>query len=172
MKKFLSYLLRYGISILCLVYAFHGVPLADLWAVLCRFPLWPMVLTVLVSFVAYAVMGLRIQFMVSPPLRFIPCYCASLVGLALNNVLPAKAGEIAMAAWVGREHGIPFDTSLGLVFMGRFFDVNALGLLSLWFLWALGQTRTALTLAGCLLLGWGMLLLFRRKFPNARKQHE
>ena len=168
MKKFLSCLLRYGVSLLCLVYAFHGVPLADLWAVLRRFPVWPMVLTVLVSFVAYAVIGVRIQFMVSPRLRFIPCYCASLVGLALNNVLPAKAGEIAMAAWVGREHDLPFDTSLGLVFMGRFFDVNALGLLSLWFLWALGQRRTALTLAGCLILGWGMLLLFRRRPEWAR----
>ena len=163
MKKILSCFLRYGVSLLCLAYAFHGVPLAELWSVLRGYPVWPMVLSVLASFVAYAFLGARLMLMRTPRLRFVPCYCASLVGLALNNVLPAKAGELAMAAWVGREHGLPFDTSLGLVFMGRFFDVNALGLLSLWFLWALRQKRTALALSGCLVLGWGILLLFRRR---------
>lgn len=174
MKKFLSSLLkplaalirpvcRYGVSLLCLIYAFKGVPLADLWAVMRELPVAPMILAVVTSFVAYAMIGVRIMFMLAPHLRFLPCYCASLVGLALNNVLPAKAGEIAMAAWIGREHNLQFNTSLGLVFMGRFMDVNALGLLSLWFLWYWGQRRTAVTMAACLVFGWAMLLLFRRR---------
>ena len=193
MKKFLSSLLRplaalirpvcrYGISLLCLIYAFKGVPLADLWAVMRNLPVAPMILAVALSFVAYAVIGVRLMFMLVPHLRFLPCYCASLVGLALNNVLPAKAGEIAMAAWISRvgvkrahpcadadtrtscpSHNVPFNTSLGMVFMGRFMDVNALGLLSLWFLWDWGQRRTAATMAACLVAGWAILLLLRRR---------
>ena len=161
MKRLLLGLLRYGVSILCLAYAFHGVPLADLWAVLRRFPVLPMLATVLISFAAYAVMAVRFMFMRRPRLTFRSTFCASLVGLALNNVLPAKAGEIAKAAWIGRENGLSFDTSLGLVFMERFFDVNVLALLSLWFMWALGQRRTALTLVACLALGWAVLFLLR-----------
>ena len=165
-KKILGALLRYGISLLCLFYAFHGVPLGDLWAVMRRFPVLPMAATVLVGFAAYAVMGVRLMFMNPegcPPLSFRSTFCASLVGLALNNVLPAKAGEIAKAVWIGRDHGLSLDTSLGIVFMERFFDVNVLALLSLWFMWKLGQVRTVCLFLFCLAAGWGVLFLFRSR---------
>ncbi len=44
----------------------------------------------------------------------------TLVGLALNNILPAKAGEVAKAAWLGRDEDTSLDKALGLVFMERF----------------------------------------------------
>lgn len=166
MKKFLGGFLRWGISLLCLVYAFHGVPLSDLWEAMRRFPVMPMVATVLTGFVAYAIMGVRLMFMAPeglPHLTFRSTYCASLVGLALNNVLPAKAGEIAKAVWIGRDHGLSLDASLGIVFMERFFDVNVLALLSLWFLWQQGQTRVMSLFLLCLAGGWAVLFLFRAR---------
>ena len=168
MKHLCSLLLRYGISLLCLLYAFRGVPLTDLWAILYRFPAGPMVMTVLVSFLAYAAMAVRLTRMRRPGLPFRTAFCASLAGLALNNVLPAKAGEVAKAAWIGRECGLSWDESLGIVFMERFFDVNVLALLSLWFLWELGQKGAALTLVLCLAAGWSVLFLFRRQPGWAR----
>ena len=166
MKKFLGGFLRWGISLLCLVYAFHGVPLSDLWEAMRRFPVMPMVATVLTGFVAYAIMGVRLMFMNPeghPHLTFRSTYCASLVGLALNNVLPAKAGEIAKAVWIGRDHGLSLDASLGIVFMERFFDVNVLALLSLWFLWQQGQIRVLSLFLLCLAGGWAVLFLFRAR---------
>jgi len=166
LKKFLGGFLRWGISLLCLVYAFHGVPLSDLWEAMRRFPVMPMVATVLTGFVAYAIMGVRLMFMNPeghPHLTFRSTYCASLVGLALNNVLPAKAGEIAKAVWIGRDHGLSLDASLGIVFMERFFDVNVLALLSLWFLWQQGQIRVLSLFLLCLAGGWAVLFLFRAR---------
>ncbi len=151
---------------LCLVYVFHGVPLSDLWEAMRRFPVIPMLATVLTGFVAYAVMGVRLMFMNPeghPHLAFRSTFCASLVGLALNNVLPAKAGEIAKAVWVGRDHGLSLNTSLGIVFMERFFDVNVLALLSLWFLWEQGQVKVMSLFLLCLAGGWGLLFLFRAR---------
>lgn len=162
MKRAFSTFLRYGISLLCLFYAFHGVPLGELWDVLRGLPAVPVTVAFLSGFLAYAVMGVRLMYMRTPHLTFRSTFCASLVGLALNNVLPAKAGEVAKAAWIGRDHGIPFDESLGIVFVERFFDVNVLALLSLWFMWGrLEQKGAASVLVACLALGWALLFLFR-----------
>lgn len=161
--KILSLILRWGISLICLIYAFYGVPLADLLNVMRSFPVMPMILTVITGFIAYAVLGVRLKFMWTPSLKFKSTFFASLVGLALNNVLPAKAGEIAKAAWIGRENNLTFDISLGLIFMERFFDVNFLALLSLWFMWQLAQKGAAIILIACLIIGWIILIIFHKK---------
>jgi uncharacterized membrane protein YbhN (UPF0104 family) len=114
-----------------------------------------------VSFAAYALMGVRLSRMSSPPLAFRSTFCATLAGLAINNVLPAKAGEIAKALWLGRGGGLPFQETLGIVFMERFFDVNVLALLSLWFLWLTGERGAVFAFTACLAGGWGILTLFK-----------
>jgi uncharacterized protein (TIRG00374 family) len=116
---------------------------------------------VAVSFGAYAVMGLRLSFMADPPLSFRSTFCATLVGLAVNNVLPAKAGEVVKAVWMGRENGVSSRKTLGIVFMERFFDVNVLALLSLWFLWTMGKHRATWLFVACLAGGWCVLFFFR-----------
>ena len=85
--KNLKFILRWGISIICLVYAFYGVPLKDLWDAVKNLPLLPMLLTVAAGFMAYAILGLRLKFMNEPSLKFKSAFYASLVGLALNSIL-------------------------------------------------------------------------------------
>lgn len=48
------------------------------------------------------------------------------VGLAINNVLPARIGELARAFLAGRELGIPVATALSSVAVERALDVTAL----------------------------------------------
>ena len=160
-RRILGIVLKYGISLFCLFYVFRGVPFADLTAILVRYPVFPMLEVVAVSFAAYAIMGLRLSFMAKPTLSFRSTFCATLVGLAINNVLPAKAGEVAKAVWMGRGNGISSQKALGIVFMERFFDVNVLALLSLWFLWTMGERGFAAVFVACLLAGWCVLILFR-----------
>lgn len=152
--------LKYGVSVFCLVYVFWDVPFSDLWTTLKNYPILPMFGVLAVSFVAYALMGVRLSRMADPPLSFRSTFAATLVGLAVNNVLPAKAGEIAKAVWMGRSNGVSSQKTLGIVFMERFFDVNVLALLSLWFLWEVGERGTVYLFVLCLLVGWGILTLF------------
>jgi uncharacterized membrane protein YbhN (UPF0104 family) len=154
-------LLKYGVSVLCLLYAFWGVPFGSLWATMKRYPVPPMFGLVAVSFAAYAMMGVRLSRMSSPPLSFRSAFCATLACLALNNALPAKAGEIAKALWLGRGNGLPFQEALGIVFMERFFDVNVLALLSLWFLWLTGERWAVFVFTACLAAGWGILAFLK-----------
>jgi uncharacterized membrane protein YbhN (UPF0104 family) len=151
--------LKYSVSVFCLAYAFWDVPLTDLAAA--RYSAAPMFGALAVSFAAYAMMGVRLSYMTTPPLSFRSTFCATLVGLAMNNVFPAKAGEITKAAWMGRDNGVPLQKTLGIVFMERFFDVNVLTLLNLWFLWDMGEHQTAALFAACLACGWSVLFFFR-----------
>jgi uncharacterized protein (TIRG00374 family) len=167
-RRIFGILLKYGISLVCLFYVFRGVPLADLTKTLGRYPVLPMFGVLAVSFAAYAIMGLRLSFMAEPPLSFRSTFCATLVGLAINNVLPAKAGEIAKAVWMGRCNGVSSQKTLGIVFMERFFDVNVLASLSLWVLWAMGKRMTAMVFVVCLVAGWCVLVLFHA-YPTLRK---
>jgi uncharacterized protein (TIRG00374 family) len=152
---------KYGVSGLCLIYAFRGVSLADLAAALGRYPIPPMFGVLTVTIAAYVAMGVRLSYMADPPLSFRSTFSAALVGLAVNNVLPAKAGEVAKAVWIGRSNGVPSQKTLGIVFMERFFDVNVLAFLSFWFLWNMGQHLSASFFAICLIFGWCILFFFR-----------
>ncbi len=160
LRHFLWPALKYGVSAFCLLYVFRDVPFSDLRVALRDYPVLPMFGVLAVSFVAYALMGVRLSRMAAPPLSFRSTFAATLVGLAVNNVLPAKAGEIAKAVWMGRSNGVSSQKTLGIVFMERFFDVNVLALLSLWFLWEIGERGTVYVFVLCLLAGWGILILF------------
>jgi uncharacterized membrane protein YbhN (UPF0104 family) len=153
--------LKYGVSVLCLLYAFRGVPFGNLWAAMKRYPVPPMFGVVAVSFAAYSLMGARLSRMSSTPITFRSAFCATLACLALNNALPAKAGEVAKALWLGRGNGLPFQEALGIVFMERFFDVNVLALLSLWFLWLTGGRWAVCVFTACLAAGWGVLAFLK-----------
>ncbi|GHS95222.1 hypothetical protein AGMMS50276_09990 [Synergistales bacterium] len=146
---------------MCLVYVFRGVPLERMVATLKLYPTLPIFLVVGVSFVSYAIMGARLSLMSSPRLSFSSCFCATLAGLAINNILPAKAGEVAKALWLGRANGLPFQKTLGVVFMERFFDVNVLAFLSLWSLWNGGEKKIVFVFAACITAGWCVLAFFK-----------
>ena len=161
LKRVLWLILKYGISAACLFYVFRDVPLVGLSAALKLYPVPPIFATIAVSFSAYSVMGLRLSYMDSPPLSFRSTFCGTLMGLAVNNVLPAKAGEIAKAIWIGRENGVSSQKILGIVFMERFFDVNVLALLSFWLLWILGERYLVAASIICLAVGWCVLMIFR-----------
>jgi uncharacterized protein (TIRG00374 family) len=148
------------VSVLCLVYAFWDVPFTALGSALKNYSLPSMLAALVVSFASYVLMGLRLSRMATPPLSFRSTFVATLVGLAVNNVLPARAGEIAKAVWMGRDGDVPFQRTLGIVFMERFFDVNVLMALNFWFLWELGKRGTMSVFVACLAIGWGVLTLF------------
>jgi len=168
-KRTLWLVLKYGISAACLFYVFRDVPLTDLSAALKLYPVSPILAVVVVSFAAYSVMGLRLAYMSYPPLSFRSTICATLVGLAINNVMPAKAGEIAKAMWIGLENGVPSTKAIGIVFMERFFDVNVLALLSFWFLWIWGERFLVTVFLTCLAAGWCVLVIFRKNQTLAER---
>ena len=56
------------------------------------------------------------------PLPWVPLWHATAIGFMANNLLPARAGEVARAYVAGRQMPVRFTTALGSVGVERVFD--------------------------------------------------
>ena len=61
---------------------------------------------------------------------FGPLWRATAIGMMVNNVVPARAGEIARAYALTREQQVPFPASLASLAVDRLFDAIVLLLLA------------------------------------------
>lgn len=95
-----------------------------------------MVLFAAATFCATAIFALRarrwqtILEPVASKIPFGPLWRATAVGMMVNNVVPARAGEIARAYALTREAPVPFATSLASLAVDRLFDAIVLLLLA------------------------------------------
>ncbi|HEX9083815.1 MAG TPA: lysylphosphatidylglycerol synthase transmembrane domain-containing protein, partial [Gemmatimonadaceae bacterium] len=81
----------------------------------------------------FALRARRWQTILEPvagKLPFGPLWRATAVGMMVNNVVPARAGEIARAYALTRETPVPFATSLASLAVDRLFDAIVLLLLA------------------------------------------
>jgi uncharacterized protein (TIRG00374 family) len=67
---------------------------------------------------------------VAPKVPFGPLWRATAIGMMVNNVLPARAGEFARAYALKKETGISFATGLASLVVDRLFDAIVLLLLA------------------------------------------
>lgn len=90
----------------------------------------------LATFCATAIFALRArrwQTILEPvagTISFGALWRATAIGMMVNNVVPARAGEIARAFALTREAGVPFATSLASLAVDRLFDAIVLLLLA------------------------------------------
>lgn len=95
-----------------------------------------MLLFAAATFCATAIFALRggrwqaILEPVAPKIPFGPLWRATAVGMMVNNVVPARAGEIARAYALTKEAPVSFATSLASLAVDRLFDAIVLLLLA------------------------------------------
>ncbi len=101
----------------------------------------------------YTGMGLRLSVVSRGRVGVAGGINAAILGLGVNNLLPAKAGEFAKTLYLRQECGVSVGTSLGFVFWERFADLNLLLFLAVGAVWASGLDLAAgpLALAACCL---------------------
>lgn len=98
---------------------------------------------------------------VAPNLPFGPLWRSTAIGMMMNNVLPARAGEVARAYALTREAGVPFATTLASLAVDRLLDaVVLLGFTGIAFLDP--QLRHGMASAGPIedFAGGGLLIMF------------
>jgi len=125
-KKAASLLVRLVLVGACLVYAFWGLDFGDLWATLLRYDHMALFWTTVFSFLGYGVMALRLDFLSGFKAGPWTCFKAFLMSMAVNNIVPAKLGELAKAFYLRRECKFSLSRSISMVFWERFFDLNAI----------------------------------------------
>ena len=125
-KKTLGFTLRLLLVVGCLVYAFWGIDFTQLWRVLRGYDLWALLWTTVFSFVGYGAMALRLNFLSRFQAGNWMCLKAFLMSMAVNNILPAKLGELVKAFYLRRHCPFSLSQSIAMVFWERFFDLNAI----------------------------------------------
>ncbi len=125
-KKAAGFLVRLALVGGCLVYAFWGLDFRQLWETLVQYDDWALLWTTIFSFVGYGVMALRLDYLSGFKAGNWLCFKAFLMSMAVNNIMPAKLGELAKAFYLRRECRFSLSRSITMVFWERFFDLNAI----------------------------------------------
>jgi len=126
LKKAAGFLFRLALVAGCLVYAFWGIDFGRLWGTILQYNDWALLWTTVFSFVGYWGMGMRLSFLSKFQAKTWTCFKAFLMAMAINNILPAKLGELAKAFYLRRECRFSLSQSITMVFWERFFDLNAI----------------------------------------------
>jgi len=115
-----------AISVLLLGWTLRGVDLSQVWAVLSSSNLMLFVLATVVATSIYPLRALRWRYIlwpVKPRLRFWPLWRGTAIGMMVNNVIPARAGEIARAYAISREEPqVRFPAAIASLAIDRVLD--------------------------------------------------
>lgn len=168
MRKHLGKLVRLAVFAGCVTYAFWGMDLASLLDSMRGYAGGPLLLSLLLSLLAYLALGVRLHFLMAERPGVRVATAASLVALGVNNLVPAKLGEVAKVLYLHRHVGGSMTRLLGLVFWERFADLNAVLLLGVVTLALLGM-EMALTLPLLLVVGVWCALAVLRGLPGVVK---
>ncbi|MGH3134047.1 MAG: lysylphosphatidylglycerol synthase transmembrane domain-containing protein [Gaiellaceae bacterium] len=109
----------------------------------------------------------------SPQVRLARFYEMVVSGVACNNVLPARLGDLLRARWVAVEARMPSGRGLGTVVLDRGCDVAALFVLLIIGLAAVATSAWLVRIAvgaAAVLAGLGAAVLFSRAYTGRRER--
>jgi len=114
------------LSAALLVWTLRGESPAEIWSVISQSNLALLVLSSLVATAIFPLRAIRWRVIlepVAPDLPFGPLWRSTAIGVMVNNVVPARAGEFARAFALAREvPNVPFATALASLAVDRMFD--------------------------------------------------
>jgi uncharacterized protein (TIRG00374 family) len=115
-----------GVSALFLWLAFRNADLDAVGRALSNARLGFVLVAVCVICVGYGFQAARWRRIAGSPLRLRSFYGMLLGGLAANNVLPVRIGELLRAGWLSRDAPMPGGRAFGSVVLDRICDVLTL----------------------------------------------
>jgi uncharacterized protein (TIRG00374 family) len=128
-------LLGVVISIALLWWTLRGESFSEIWSVLRESNLALFVLSAAVATTTFPIRAWRWRYILEPTagtLPFGPLWRATAIGMMVNNVSPARAGELARAFVLARETGrVRFTAALASLVVDRVFDAIVVLLLLL-----------------------------------------
>ena len=122
--------LGFALSAVLLWFVLRAVPLGNVVDVLRASDPWLFVLCAIVATMIFPLRARRWQAILAPVsghVPFGPAWRSTAIGMMVNNVIPARAGEVARAFSLTREvPRISFTTSLASLAVDRIFDAIVL----------------------------------------------
>src|SRR5258705_3183085 len=121
-----AWLIGLVISVALLVWVLYKIDPRQVWSYAQHANFWPLLLAVVVATVTFPVRAIRWRLILRDgdgrPFPFLPLWHATTIGFMANNLLPARAGEVARAYVASRQLPVRFTTALGSIGVERVFD--------------------------------------------------
>ena len=121
------------VGVAFLVWALHGLKVADIWQHVRAANPWLLLAATIAGTAIFPLRAPRWQIILSPVAEKLPLgmlWRSIAVGMAANNVLLARAGELARAYALSREtKRVPFAAAFASIAVDRIFDATAVLLL-------------------------------------------
>jgi glycosyltransferase 2 family protein len=133
MKKHIYIVLGFAISIILLYFALKGVHFSEIWSTLRKTSLALAFTPLIFIGLAISICSFRWSRVAGTTVRFKEAFVALLIGMFVNNVLPARLGEVARGYVLSRKKKLSLTYSLSTVLLDRFFDLTGLLLITLIF---------------------------------------
>ncbi len=133
MKKHFRAILGVALSVALLWWTLHGVSLSRVVHELGRANPWLFAVATVLATLTFPLRARRWRTILDPifpKLPFDPLWRATAIGMMVNNVVPARAGEVARAYVLTRETKVPFATSIASLAVDRVFDAIVLLILA------------------------------------------
>ncbi len=115
-----------ALSVSLLVWTLRGVSLAAVWHELATSNLPLFIASATCATLLFPIRALKWRTIlepVAPDLPFGPLWRSVAIGMMVNNLVPARAGEIARAYAITRETAVSFASSLASLAVDRLFDM-------------------------------------------------
>jgi len=165
------------VSAVFLWLAFRKADAHETWSALSSAKVGPLVLAVAAMAVVYLAQAVRWRAIARTPGVSTARFCEMVIsGVAVNNVLPGRIGDLLRARWLQVAARIPGGRSLATVFVDRAFDVLALVValvVSLPFVanavWLRRIAVGGVVLLGLLVLAFVAARLYTRRRPRDRR---
>src|SRR5467141_280684 len=121
-----AWLIGLAISAALLVWVLYRIDTRKVWDYAQHANGWLLLLTVVVATVTFPVRAIRWRLILRDadgrPFPLLPLWHATTIGFMANNLLPARAGEVARAWVASRQLPVRFTTALGSIAVERVFD--------------------------------------------------
>ena len=134
MKKqtFLT-ILGFAVSIVLLYFSLRGIEFRQIWALLKQTNPGMALLPLVFIGTAICLSAFRWSKVAGSNVRFRETFTALLIGMFVNNIMPARMGEVARGYVLSHKRGLSFTYSFATVLLDRFFDLTGLLLMMLIF---------------------------------------
>jgi hypothetical protein len=158
-------------SIILLYFALRDIKFQEIIATLQKADPWLIPVPLVFIIIAVVLCAFRWSRLIGSGINFLDAFAALMIGLFVNNVLPARIGEVARAYVISKKRGLSFTYSFSTVLLDRFFDLTGLLLLAFVFFpdkrLPLAVSRSIYILIAFLIFCIGcMILLSREQFAN------
>jgi uncharacterized protein (TIRG00374 family) len=148
------------VSAVFLYFALRGIDWAAFGDAFAQTNIWYVLVGAFFTLFGHYIRAYRWRFMLLPvrPVSTWSAFSATCVGLAFNNLLPARLGEVVRAVSIGRSDSISKSAAFATIVYERVVDVFGL-LVLLWFVLLRASGPEWLTRSGVILLVLNVLLL-------------